>query len=191
DRGVRGFPAGGEARPRRAETVRRVVAVLGPMLVADELLSGAGPGADVARQPGLSGGVHGRDDAQGSQARAGRGQDRWFQGADGCRRGSALRFVCRSRERDDGFFRDHQAAARRLSGRPTDGVAWQDESGNSMSVFVNAALPQTAGFARSIDHSPWQINIILIVLFKWNLDDGDYCGVPDGDRASSHITRQK
>ncbi len=50
DRGVGGLRAGREARPRRAEAVRHLVEVVGPVLVDDELLPGAGPGAD-ARPP--------------------------------------------------------------------------------------------------------------------------------------------
>ena len=56
-----------------AEAVRHLVEVVRPVLVDDELLSGAGTGADLARQPRLSGGLHRRDDAEGSEARAGSG----------------------------------------------------------------------------------------------------------------------
>ena len=38
----------------------------GPVLVDDDLLPGAGTGADLARQPRLSGGLHRGDDAEGS-----------------------------------------------------------------------------------------------------------------------------
>ena len=55
DRGVGSLRAGREARPRSAEAVRHFLEVVGPMLVDDELLSGAGTGADLARQPRLSG----------------------------------------------------------------------------------------------------------------------------------------
>ena len=58
----------------------------GPVLVDDDLLPGAGPGADVARQPRLQGRLHRGDDAQGSQARPGCGQ--------GCRREDAARRRC-------------------------------------------------------------------------------------------------
>ena len=40
------------------------------VLVADQLLPGAGPGADLARQPRLPGGLHRRDDAEGPDAGA-------------------------------------------------------------------------------------------------------------------------
>jgi len=43
DRGVGGVPAGREARPRRPEAVRYFLEVVGPVLVDDELLPGAGP----------------------------------------------------------------------------------------------------------------------------------------------------
>ena len=54
DRGVGSLSAGREARPRRAEAVRHFLEVVGPVLVDDELLPGAGTGADFARQPRLS-----------------------------------------------------------------------------------------------------------------------------------------
>ena len=55
----------------------------GPVLVDDELLSGARAGADLAGEPRLSGGLHRRDDAEGSEARAGRRQGRRRRDADG------------------------------------------------------------------------------------------------------------
>ena len=55
DRGLRGVRAGREARARCAEAVRDRLAIVRPMLVADELLPGARPGADLAGQPRLSG----------------------------------------------------------------------------------------------------------------------------------------
>ena len=60
----------------------------GPVLVADELLPGAGPGADVAGQPRLPGGLHRGDDAEGSQARA------------GCRQGGRRKDAARRRGRE-------------------------------------------------------------------------------------------
>ena len=72
DRGVGGVRARREARARRAEAVRHLLEVLGPVLVDDELLPGARAGADLAREPRLPGRLHRRDDAQGLEARAGR-----------------------------------------------------------------------------------------------------------------------
>ena len=70
DRGFGGLPAGGKAGPRRPAAFRHCVEVVGPMLVDDELLPGAGAGADVAREPRLSGRLHRGDDAQGLEAGA-------------------------------------------------------------------------------------------------------------------------
>jgi 3-hydroxyisobutyrate dehydrogenase len=60
---VGGSRAGGEARPRSPEAVRYLVEVVGAVLVDDDLLPGAGAGADVARQSRLPGRVHRGDDA--------------------------------------------------------------------------------------------------------------------------------
>ena len=57
DRGVGGIRARREARPRSSKAVRHFVEVVGPVLVADKLLSGAGTGADVSCQSRLSGRV--------------------------------------------------------------------------------------------------------------------------------------
>ena len=53
DRGVGSLRAGREARARRAEAVRHLLEVVGPVLVDDDLLPGAWSGADVAGQPRL------------------------------------------------------------------------------------------------------------------------------------------
>ena len=102
DRGVGGVRAGGKARPRRAEALRHLVEVVRPMLVDDDLLPGAGSGADVARQPRLQGGLYRGDDAEGPQARPGRRQGR--------RRGNAARRRCREN-------------LRRISSKPARGRA--------------------------------------------------------------------
>ena len=52
-----------KARPRSPEVVRHFLQVVGPVLVADELLSGAGTGSDIACQPRLSGRIYRSDDA--------------------------------------------------------------------------------------------------------------------------------
>ena len=72
----------------------------GSVLVDDELLPGAGPGADLAREPRLSGGLHRRDDAEGPGARAGcreRGRRR-----DAARRARPPRFTVSMRDRGSG-----------------------------------------------------------------------------------------
>ena len=51
-----------------AEAVRHLVEVVGPVLVDDDLLSGAGTGAGLAGEPRLPGGLHRRDDAEGFEA---------------------------------------------------------------------------------------------------------------------------
>ena len=63
-----------KARPRPPEAVRHFVEVVGPVLVDDDLLPGAGAGADLARQPRLSGRLYRRHDAEGFKIGAGRGQ---------------------------------------------------------------------------------------------------------------------
>ena len=49
DRRLRGLRAGREARAVRPGAVRRGLDLLGPVLVADQLLPGSGPGAGLAR----------------------------------------------------------------------------------------------------------------------------------------------
>ena len=83
DRRVRGLHAGQAAGPRRAEAVQRRVDRVRLVLVAGQLLPGAGPGADLAGQPRLPGGLHRGDDAEGPDAgaagggRVGRQRRRW------------------------------------------------------------------------------------------------------------------
>ena len=55
DRGVGSLRAGRTAWPRSSEAVRHFLEVVGPVLGDDQLLPGAGSGADIARQPRLSG----------------------------------------------------------------------------------------------------------------------------------------
>ena len=113
DRGVGSFRAGGETRPRSPEAVRHLVEVVGPVLVDDDLLPGAGPGADLARQPRLSGRLHRRDDAEGFETGAGRGQGRRRQDRTRRRRGKDLFSTMSRAARRDGFFRYHPLRARR------------------------------------------------------------------------------
>ena len=54
------------------KAVRHCLEVVRPMLVDDELLPGAGTGADLAREPRLQGRLHRGHDAQGFEAGAGR-----------------------------------------------------------------------------------------------------------------------
>ena len=99
DRGQRGLHAGQAAGPRRAEAVRRGLDLVGPVLVADQLLPGAGPGADLAGQPRLPGGLHGGDDAEGPDAGPAGGERRRRQHAAGRRGGAALQPVRQQRQR--------------------------------------------------------------------------------------------
>ncbi len=88
--------------------------IVGPMLVDDQLLPGAGAGAGLARQPRLQGGLHRRHDAQGPRAGAGRGARDPHQHTARCRRGGGLRSFRRKRRRRHRFFRDHPLPARRV-----------------------------------------------------------------------------
>ena len=62
--------------PAARAAVRDQPRVVGPVLVADQLLPGAGPGAGLAGQPRLPARLHHGDDAQGPQAGAGGGAAR-------------------------------------------------------------------------------------------------------------------
>ena len=79
--------------------LRHLVEVVGAMLVDDDLLPGAGAGADVARQPRLQGGLHRGDDAQGPQARPGCRQGRRRGHAARRGRGENLRAISSKRAR--------------------------------------------------------------------------------------------
>src|SRR5260370_40319622 len=96
------------------------------MLVADQLLPGARPSADLARQPRLSAGLHGSDDAEGLEARAGcRAPDaRRLAARRRCRRGlSALR---RGQRRRHGLFRYHSVPARDVTERAAQAMIFAD-----------------------------------------------------------------
>ena len=54
DRHLRSVCAGRKARPRSAEAVRHRVDIIGPVLVADDLLSRSGTGADIARRTAIT-----------------------------------------------------------------------------------------------------------------------------------------
>ena len=114
--------------------------VVRPVLVDDELLPGAGPGADLARQPRLQGGLHRRDDAQGLEARAGcRARDaRQDAARRRCCRG--LRAIRRQRRQQRRFFRHHPVSARGVNAV----AATADEARVLMRArIVNGALPRT------------------------------------------------
>ena len=74
DRRVRGLRAGGEARPVAPGAVRGGLELVGAVLVAHQLLPGAGPGAERAVQQQVQAGLCLRAHAQGPQAGAGGGQ---------------------------------------------------------------------------------------------------------------------
>ena len=90
DRRVRGVRPGRAARARRRQAVRGQQPVVRPVLVADQLLPGAGPGAELAGQPGLPGRLHRRHDGQGPAAGPGRGAERGRADPAGRRRRAAL-----------------------------------------------------------------------------------------------------
>ena len=116
DRGVGSFRAGREARPRRAEAVRHLVEIVRPVLVDDELLPGAGPGAGLARQPRLPGGLHRRDDAQGSEARPGGRAAAGAATPMGAQAAALYERYCGRGEAGKRFLRHHPDAARRAQG---------------------------------------------------------------------------
>ena len=76
DRRRRGLRARRKARPVAPGAVRRGVDLVRPVLVADQLLPGAGAGADLAGQPRLQAGFRGGADAEGPDAGAGGAQAR-------------------------------------------------------------------------------------------------------------------
>ena len=119
DRGVGGVRAGREARPRRAEAVRHLLEVVRPVLVDDDLLPGAGSGADLARQPRLSGRLHRGDDAEGPEARAGRRECGRARHAARRRCRQDLRAIRRERRGAARFFRHHPLCSRRCDPRST------------------------------------------------------------------------
>ena len=68
---ARSLRARRKARPVAPGAVRRRLDLVGPMLVADHLLPGAGSGAELASQPRLQAGFCGSADAEGPEAGAG------------------------------------------------------------------------------------------------------------------------
>src|SRR5215471_10148267 len=110
-------PAGGKARPRCAEAVRHFLEVVRTMLVDDELLPGAGPGADVACEPRLQGGLHRGHDAQGFEAGASRRARDARHHSARRRRCRGLRALRGKRRRQRRFFRHHSLLARSVKGR--------------------------------------------------------------------------
>ena len=94
------------------------VEIVRPVLVADELLPGAGTGAGLAGQPRLPGGFHRGDDAQGPEARPGCGA--LGRGRDAARRGGrrALRALRGARGGGAGFLRDYPVPARSITAGP-------------------------------------------------------------------------
>ena len=96
----RSFRARREARSRSSKVVRHFFKVVGPMLVADDLLSGTGTGSDIARQSRLSGGFHRSDDAEGFETVAGGGESDRSQDRTGADAAANLyATLCRERRR--------------------------------------------------------------------------------------------
>ena len=107
--------AGQAPGPRRAEAVRRRVDVVGPCWSLVNYLPGAGPGADLARQPRLPGGLHRGDDAEGPDAGAAGGATRRAparRSAPRPRSSSACSSTAAMRRQ--GLLRHHQDARRKV-----------------------------------------------------------------------------
>src|SRR5262249_39402557 len=88
--------------------VRHRFEVIGAVLVVDELLPGAGPGADVSGQSRLPGGIYRRHDAEGFAARPGSRARREYHDPARCGGGGTLWFVRGSGAWRGGFFRHNQ-----------------------------------------------------------------------------------
>ena len=114
DRRRRGVRAGRAARAQRRQAVRGQPPVVRPVLVAHQLLPGAGARAQLPGEPGLSGGLHRGDDGQGSAAGAGCGPERRRADPARCPGAAALRPVHDQRAGRAGLLRDHQDAGRRV-----------------------------------------------------------------------------
>ena len=78
-----------------------------------------GPGADLARQPRLPGGLHRGDDAEGPEAGAAGGRRRRRRDAARRRGGAALQPVRQRRQCGQGFLRHHPDAGRQVRGMIT------------------------------------------------------------------------
>ena len=91
-----------------------VSTVVRQLLGGEQLSAGAGPGADLARQPRLPGGLHGGQHAEGPEACPAGGADVGRQHADGRRGGPALQPVRQQRQRRQGFLRHHPHAGRQV-----------------------------------------------------------------------------
>jgi hypothetical protein len=89
--------------------VRRRLDLFGAMLVADDLLPGAGPGSDLAGQQRLQAGFRLQSDGEGFDAGARRRQRRGRRDPSGQARAGDLQGVRRRRPWRGGFFRDYPA----------------------------------------------------------------------------------
>ena len=115
------FALGGEARPVASGAVRRRLDLLGPVLVADVLLPGAGPGADLAGQQRLQAGL--RLGADGEGPRRWRRTPPTPPGAAtplGKHAQETLQGVRRRRPWRGGFFRDYPARSESSPGNNGD-----------------------------------------------------------------------
>ena len=83
--------------------------LVGPVLVADELLPGSGPGADLAGQQRLQAGLRLGADGEGSDVGTGRSEGRGCGDAARQARAGDLSVFRRSRSGWGGFFRNYQA----------------------------------------------------------------------------------
>ncbi len=86
--------------------------IVGPVLVDDDLLPGAGTGADVSGQPRLQAGLHRRHDAEGPETRPGGRPECRAVDAAGRRGAGAVRSDGIRRPGCAGFFRHYQNVTR-------------------------------------------------------------------------------
>ena len=112
DRRQRGVCARRKARPVASGVVRRRIDFIGAMLVADDLLPGAGAGAGVARQQRLQAGLRRSVDAEGSALSQEARRPRARRRRSASMREEIYAGVRRGRAWRRRFFRDHQPSAR-------------------------------------------------------------------------------
>src|ERR1700684_3499897 len=120
------------------------------MLVDDELLPGARLGADLARQPRLPGGLHGGDDAEGSEARAGCRAPDAFGRAARCRCRRSLSTLRRRRRRRRGFFRYHSLPARGVIDERCSSLAPEDRMIDHVGFPVSDYERSRAFYAKAL-----------------------------------------
>ena len=117
DRGQRSLCARRKARAVASGAVRRRLDLVGTMLVADLLLSGAGAGADLAGEQRIQAGLCLGPDGEGPHAGAGCGQGGGCCDAARQARAGNLQGVRRRRKWRGRFLRDYPARPCNLAGK--------------------------------------------------------------------------